>query len=1552
MDNENAIDTVPPLDDHAASEVAVIGFAGRFPGARNTDEFWQNLRNGVESISFFTREELAGSGVEEDQFGAPEYVPAKAILEDVELFDAAFFDFSPREAEMLDPQHRVMLECAVEAFEHAGYDPERFKGRIGVYAGVSAGSYLDVNLSSHEELIERVGPYQVDIGNHAEFVPTTISFKLNLKGPSINIQTACSTSLVAVHVACQSLLNGECDIALAGGGSITFPHKEGYFYQEAGILSPDGHCRAFDADAQGTVGGEGAGVVILKRLVDALEAGDTIHAVIKGSAVNNDGSLKIGYTAPSVNGQAEVIADALAMAGVSAESINYIEAHGTGTSLGDPVEIAALTQAFHLETQKKGFCAIGSLKSNIGHLDAAAGVAGLIKTILALKHAQLPPTLHYVRPNPKIDFAGCPFFINDKLVEWKRGETPRRAGVSSFGIGGTNAHVVVEEPPPYEPSTMSSRPLQLLLLSAKTGTALDTATANLAGYLKHNNDVNLADVAYTLQVGRGSFGHRRVLICKDRADALAALESRDPARLLSLFQEPRHRPVVFMFPGQGAQHVGMARELYEAEPVFREYIDLCAEQLTAHLNLDLRDVLYPNEAGEAEANRLLTQTFVTQPALFAIEYALAQLWMSWGVFPAGMIGHSIGEYVAACLAGVFSLDDALALVAARGQLMQSLPSGAMLAVMLSEKETRALLRSGLSLAAVNGAKNCVVSGSTEAIQALHNQLEQQDVVSQVLHTSHAFHSEMMDPILDAFTDRVSQVKLNAPAIPFLSNVTGAWITSKLTTDPSYWSRHIRQTVRFSDELGDLLTDSERILLELGPGQTLSALARQHSAHLGNQVVLSSLPRPRDEQSDHEYLLTNVARFWLAGGQLDWAGFYANEQRRRIALPTYPFERQRYYLEPANNSNGDAAQRTHTRRATGRRAEIADWFYLPSWKQFDLPRLKTLKKPKQDRQCVWLVFTDESGVGDALIEQLLERREEVVVVRTGERLRRVGDLVYTIDPAREEDYVSLLKELVTLRLKFGYVIHLWSIDGGENFEREQETGLYSLFFLTRALADQSLTNSLQLVVVTDSVQEVTGGELLRPGRATVLGACKVIPQEYPEITCRSIDLVLSNGIVPPQLIKNLLAELAENASDRVLAYRGRHRWVQTFAAVRMEKGMGQSRLIDGGVYLITGGLGGVGLALALHLAQTHKAKLALLGRSGLPQRDEWPQWLEDHDEEDEVSYKIGRVKELEEAGADVLILRADVSNEEQMRAALARTVEQFGRIDGVIYGAAAGANTDKEIRQTTTADCARQFQPKVKGVLVLEKVLQDIDYKFCLMLSSLSSVLGGMTYAAYAAANIFMDTFARQHNLMHSEPWLITNWDAWILDEEVEEGARLRAAIDDMLITAPDGCEAFERILSMGEVSQVLVSTTDLAARLDRWVTFEDALTAVAVKEVETSNLHPRPNLIEPYVAPSNELEEDLANTWKELLGIDQIGINDNFFELGGHSLLATMVMSRLRKEFGVELSLRSFFESPTVSGLALIITQRVIEDHDEQSIAQLLEAAETSGDILSQQKSA
>lgn len=877
------------LSDHHDSEIAIIGMNGRFPGAKNLAELWQNLQNGRETITFFSDEELLAAGVPPATLQNPNYVKASSVLEGVELFDAAFFGYTPQEATITDPQHRFFLECAWEALELAGYNPEAYPGLVGVFAGASQNKYLLRNLEPNRSRLEWVSDFQLLIGNDKDFLPTRVAYKLNLRGPAVNVQTACSTSLVAVHMACQSLLNGECDMALAGGVSIHMPLKTGHFYREGGINSPDGHCRSYDAKAQGTIGANGVAVVVLKLLRDALHDGDTIHAIIKGSAINNDGSNKIGYTAPSIEGQAAAITEALAVARVSSETIRYVEGHGTATPLGDPIEVAALTQAFRAAgAGRNHYCGLGSLKSNLGHLDAAAGVAGLIKTVLALQHRQLPPTLHFEAPNPAIDFATSPFFVVNRLTDWPEGEGPLRAGVSSFGIGGTNAHVILEEGLPL-PKSGPSRPFQLLLLSAKTPTALETATDNLVAHLQTYPQLNLADVAYTLQNGRFAFPHRRTLVCRTGQEAISLLQERNEHRVWTTERKPGNRPVIFMFPGQGAQFANMGRALYETEPLFRQTVDECATFLQPLLGLDLRQLLYPSE-GEPDQ---LSQTAVTQPALFVIEYALAQLWLSWGVQPEAMIGHSIGEYVAACLAGVFSLTDALTLIAGRGRLMQNLPGGAMLAVSLSEAEIRPFLTPHLSLAAVNSPNRCVVSGPAEAIAVLADTLTTQGIAARPLHTSHAFHSPMMTPILEPFARLVGEVKRNAPQIPFISSVTGTWITAEQATSSAYWADQLRQAVRFADGLNTLSQESARIFLEVGPGRTLTTLAKQQN---GTSLLVASLPHPQDQQNEIETLLQAAGQLWLAGVALDWHGFSAHEHRLRLPLPTYPFERQRYWVE--------------------------------------------------------------------------------------------------------------------------------------------------------------------------------------------------------------------------------------------------------------------------------------------------------------------------------------------------------------------------------------------------------------------------------------------------------------------------------------------------------------------------------------------------------------------------------------------------------------------------------------------------------------------------------
>jgi phthiocerol/phenolphthiocerol synthesis type-I polyketide synthase E len=873
-------------------EVAIIGMSLRFPGASSIAEYWRNLRDGVESVSFFSYEELLAAGEEPAFLSRPDFVRAYGALEGVELFDAPFFGFTPKEASITDPQHRLFLECAWEALEHAGYAPGIYRGSIGVFAGAGINTYVN-NLLANPELMETSDWFQVGVANDRDFLTTRVSYKLNLKGPSVVVQSACSTSLVAIHFACQSLLSGACDMALAGGVTIAARQKRGYLYQEGGIVSPDGHCRAFDSRAAGTIGGSGVGIVVLKRLEDAVADGDEMHAIIKGSAVNNDGSLKVGYTAPSVAGQVEVIRTAQGIAGVEAETVTYVEAHGTGTELGDPIEVAALTEVFNNGTRRKHSCAIGSVKSNFGHLDAAAGVAGLMKAALALEHKTIPPSLHFQEPNPAIDFDSGPFYVSQRRATWEAGESPRRAGVSSFGIGGTNAHAVLEEalePTPSGPS----RSRQLLMVSARTETALETMTTNLSRHLTEHQEINLADAAFTLQVGRRTFKHRRMLVCTDPEDAARALATGSP-RVLNGVNDSVGVPVVFMFPGQGAQYVNMGRELYETERVFRQRLDTCAELLRPDLDADLRDLIYPKEGVTKEAEERLMQTAFTQPALFAVEYALAGLWLSWGLKAEAMIGHSIGEYMAAFLAGVFSLEDALKLVAARGRLMQSLPAGAMLALALPESEVRPMLGSELSIAAINIPFSCVVSGSVEAIEELTRRLADRGEGRQ-LPVSHAFHSAMTEPIMKTFISVVEGVSLRAPQIPYISNLTGRWITAEEATDPHYWAKHLRQTVRFSDGVGELLSEPSRILLEVGPGRALSGFVKLHPNTHAMTMPISSLRHAREQKSDQECLLEAVGRLWIAGAQIDWTGFYAGQHRRRLHLPTYPFERQRYWID--------------------------------------------------------------------------------------------------------------------------------------------------------------------------------------------------------------------------------------------------------------------------------------------------------------------------------------------------------------------------------------------------------------------------------------------------------------------------------------------------------------------------------------------------------------------------------------------------------------------------------------------------------------------------------
>ena len=1486
-------------------EVAVIGMAGRFPGAQNVDEFWSNLKDGVESISFFSHEELIKGGNSSPMVEKPGYVKSKGALteDDVQCFDASFFEYTAREAEMMDPQMRLFHETCWHALEDAGCDPGSYKGLIGLYAGAAdnlhwqgmvllaggtetSGSLFSLNLADKDNLSTRV------------------SYKLNLKGPSFTVFTACSTSLLAVHQACQGLWSGECDMALAGGVSVTLPVKSGYEYQEGMIHSVDGHCRAFDAGASGMIFGNGVGLVVLKRLTKAAAEGDHIYAVILGSAINNDGSSKVGYTAPSLEGQAAVIRSALRMAEVEAESITYLETHGTGTSLGDPIEVEALKRAFN--TEKRHFCRIGSVKTNVGHLDTAAGIAGLIKAILALKHRLIPASLHFNTANPKIDFDNSPFMVNTQLWPWKSDGSPRRAGVSAFGIGGTNAHVVLEEAPQGGESAgyRGARKWKLLLLSAKGETALKTAAQNLTIYLQENPDVDLADAAYTLQVGRRPLPHRCMLVCADSTEAVEALADPGSGKIHSFAGAGTEKPVVFMFPGQGAQYVNMGRGLYGIERVFKEEMDGCFEILKPLMACDMKQILFPEDEDRSPD---LTQTEIAQPLLFVFEYALARLLMYWGIKPRGMIGHSIGEYTAACLSGVLSLEDALALVVLRGQLMQQMAAGAMVSVNVSPETLRPLLADELSLAAVNSPVHCVVSGTPEAVADFEKRLADLGYNHRRLHTSHAFHSPNMDPILDRFKEAVGKVKLNAPKIPYIANVSGKWIYPDQAKDPGYWSAQLRETVRFSEGVGELLKERDGIFLEVGPGRVLTAMVKKHPAKNPEHLLIELIRHPQDEVADDRWLLEKIGQFWLYGGRLDWGRYYAGQRRQRLSLPVYPFERRRYWrFGDTFAFNIDEGTRSFISRTPRlqKRGNIDEWFYLPSWKRAMLPKQKQAAPVKKE---TWLVLMDRCGIGSQLTARLAQLGQVVDTVAIDTTFSRSAEHRFAVDPGQGSHYETLFKELRQLGRLPSRVVHLWNVTGTAG----EDLGFYSLIYLAQAWLKQGGDVDLRIEVISDSMQRVTGEEALCPRKAALLGPVTVIPQEHPNISCRSVDIVLPEpgSRQEKRLLTMLLRELFAGTVERAAAYRGNFRWLPTFEPVEWSTAEnGDSRLKQGGVYMIIGGLGNIGLTLAEYLAENVGAKLILTGRS--PKLSS-------------QNRRLCRLQALQDRGVDVLVIKADIADEQAMAEAFGQGEERFGKIDGVIHAAGIlTAESFLSLEQIDRGHCEEQFRAKADGLYVLERLLARRTVDFCLLVSSLSSVLGGLGYAVYAAANIFMDAFVQKHNGANGpDPgnWLSLNLDHWQRGEEGES---------EFSMTPAEGVDVFRRALSLDGLDRLVVSTADLEIRMDQWLRLEPTPGKESPQKHGSHTLHPRPNLSTPYVAAGTKIERNIAGIWQKFFGFCQVGVHDNFFELGATSLDMVYLTRKLKEATGRDVPVVSLYRYPNIRSLALYLAGDVGQSDD------------------------
>ena len=1414
-------------EESYADTIAIIGLHGRFPGAGSPEALWETLRAGTSSIRSHSRDELRDAGIDDSLLDRDDYVRAYGELSQSDCFDADFFGCTPREAARMDPQHRVLLECAWHTLEHAGYDPGRYPGLIGVYAGIAENGDRPTAAGGSRTGFLSDDP-DVFFGNSADFCVTRICYKCDLRGPGLCIKTGCSSSLVAVHLAAQALLAHECDMALAGGVSIAGVTRTGYLHEVGGILSPDGHCRAFDRDAAGTVPGDGVGLVLLKRTEDAIADGDTIHAILRGSAINNDGRNKVGFTAPGVTGQEDVIRMAMQTADVRAEDITYVETHGTATPIGDPIELDALSAAFASTTQPRR-CAIGSVKTNIGHLNTAAGIAGLIKTILCLEHGELVPSLDFSEANPELRLPTRPFSVCTETRAWT---SPRLAGVSSFGMGGTNAHVILSQGPaaPARPPVTGPH---LLLVSGATPMALGALSSALASSLEGASSRHLADASFTLANGRAPQALRRYVLAEDHTDATRALRAGPAAT------QPRPDPpdsVVFLFPGQGTQFPGMGHALYARERVYRQWVDHLLDVAAEELSIDLRPLLCQAPEDGAEATN---DTIYIQPALYIMEYALAQLLDSYGVVPDVMVGHSLGEYVAAALSHVFTAEDGLRLVCRRARLMQECDRGAMLAVRLPESQLS--LPPGLSIAAVNAPDSCVVSGEADEIHALAARYATAHVETKLLETSHAFHSDMMSPCLARFARAVADIPLAPPRIPFLSNLTGAVIEAGMATDPDYWARQMRQPVRFSQNVTHLMGE-RRLYLEVGPGQTLSSLVQQHA--VGKAPVTTIPVQPRGTEGQRGFLGA-LGAFWVAGGTVEWSPL-GDPDARRVPLPVYPFERHRF---PPHAP----APREDSRRP------VEEWFYVPVWRRV----AAVSSRPTQARV---LVVSDGRGFADAVAAQLRGRGAEVTLT----------------------DAVSLPAALGA-DSSIDHVVHCAALGGADGpgdfhttFASAQETGLHHVAALVRLLGARR--KPCRLLVVTDCAVTVESTDRVIPEKATLIGALPVFQQEYPHLRCSVIDVPRTESVASGALVAAVVAELFAEEPALVTAHRGSWRYLRDFSRIRCSDG--ESLLRAQGVYLVTGGLGRVGLLIAEFLARHCGAHLVLTTRKSQA--------------EVEADRALGeRLSALPRAGGTVAVLTADAGSRADMQAVLTEIRQRYGRLDGVIHAAAyTDGGAFRPLQETGPDTWARHNRAKVEALYILRDLLAEEPPDFVLLMSSIATVLGGLGFAAYAAANSFMDEFAATAG----PGWIAVDWDGW-----QEEGYRGDAG--RFAMSARQGLQALQALLTRGQLPRVIVSTTDLGLR-------QQAATAPA--ESATGEAESRQSASESGTdeKPSDALHSALQGIWRDVLGVEAIGVHDSFFDLRGDSLRAIKVVARIRESMGLAATPDMLFAAPTIAALA------------------------------------
>lgn len=1526
MGNQNTSNLAEPDGD---TDIAIIGLACRFPGARNATEFWENLEAGRESVRDVSEEEYLEAGGDPAALNDPYLVRVESDFPEMDCFDAKFFGYSLAEAELLDPQQRIFLECGYHALEDAGYYAADYPGAIGVYAGADESRYYLNNLYPWlTGSPTSMTAFSAQTANSSGMLSTRLSYHLGLQGPSIFVQTTCSTSLVAVHLACQDLLSYAADMALAGGVQLNPLLRHGYRYVPDGPFSPDGRCRAFSADAAGMSAGNGVGLVVLKRLVDAIADGDHIRAVIKGTAINNDGNRKTSLIAPSVQGQVEVIIAAQELAQVSAGEISYLEAHGTGTLVGDPIEIAALTEAFNRSTDRRQFCAIGAVKTNVGHLLAAAGIAGLVKTVLALEHQIIPPSLNFTQPNPLINFADSPFWVVTTATPWKAGDGPRRAGVSSFGFGGTNAHAIVQEAPSRAVVPRSSA-WSILPLAAKTPSALKAMTRNLSAYLHVHPELDIADVAHTLQCRSGPFPYRGVTVCRGIDAATDILSNEwDIAQA-----ETNDRPVTFLFPGAGAHYERMGLDLYNSEPVYRRVIDRSAEILQPVLGYDLRSTLY---AEQDDSPPTATKTLdgdasrrsAAYPAVVATEYALATLLISRGVRPAGLLGHSLGEYAAACLAGVFSLEDVLPLVAERERLIAS-AGGLTLSVQLDAQHCTTRYLSGqLSLTAINAPMLCVVSGPAAEVTQLEERLTADAVQHQRLRTPGAVHSALLDPVLDELATIIGEIELREPQMPFVSSLTGTWITREQAIDLTYWVRHTRKTVQFAAGLSQLYTTSRPVLLEVGPSHGLAKFAK---LQLGSDTVaLPAMRHPHTSYNDQQFFYRAIAQLWTHGVPTDWTSI-TEQKRWRLPLPGYPFERKRFWIDaPATRFGQDSLPEARPRflnksqRSTetdvtpevdhsidpnlsapyidppGNLNESADseLLYGVSWRRcVDVVRLNSDAVTTHR----WIILSDLSALAQEFADTLSYYGVQPIVVVPGAEFQQVDAISFVLAPEQKKHYNLLLEAVGRSGMPLRIVDFWTCLTASKGLDLASTVGV--------AHGVNHTTEPIELCMVTYGAFEITGSERLIPRSACAVAAGRTLALELPQVSTKIVDLDPAEveGVHLAKLTRSILADFTQRGEEELIGHRGGHRWLQYFEPLATMNLL-NSPLRQRGVYVLIGGLGGVGPHLAEHLIQEYQARLVLVSRSA---------------SEKQVPARLNSL------GGEVLVRCADVADPIQIKEILQETQKRFGAIHGVIHAAAVRGGGMMPFLERD--DIAPALRAKVIGTCVLFDALQEVGAApdFVVLFSSLTAMFGAPRQVCYSAANAFLDAFAGYASRDLGIPTLSINWDWWrglakwnetqnLQDLEDLQG--LQGAVMTKGVNVDTAVSAFKSCLAAVPLIQVAVST----------LTPNELYEAIVAAAIPVAAVPDAPLRIVDSAVLETSLERGVTAVWEEALGMASIGLHDNFFELGGDSLLALQIVQRCKDRLNLTMTVQQLFTTRTVAGLVEALKNTISEEEGIQ----------------------